>query len=212
MQHSNYLRVSTSKKSIVTLMKHFWCIAIPFFYSFLSRWSFYSMNAFIRKGIFDRSSHCRCDYLLKNKCKMIDWSLRSIEIFFRKHRIILFFPLRWQINIFPPPPFLFFSSSLLEGKPFVTSSFLFRITRRDIIFSIGNWTMENFTNETMILARAYDQCTFTNGILIRFVGSAIFCIGIISTFLSIYVFTRKELRKSSWSHISLIASHTSSIV
>lgn len=49
--------------------------------------------------------------------------------------------------------------------------------------------MENSTN-------AYDQCSFTDRILIRWVGTSIFIIGIISTFLSIYVFTRKELRKS----------------
>jgi len=38
------------------------------------------------------------------------------------------------------------------------------------------------------------SCTFTNG-LIRYVGTMIFFIGIISTLLSICAFARKPLRK-----------------
>ena len=39
------------------------------------------------------------------------------------------------------------------------------------------------------------KCSFTNQILIRYVGTLIFFVGIISTLLSICVFTRKPLRK-----------------
>ena len=39
------------------------------------------------------------------------------------------------------------------------------------------------------------KCPFTNQILIRYIGTLIFFIGIISTLLSICVFTRKPLRE-----------------
>jgi hypothetical protein len=54
--------------------------------------------------------------------------------------------------------------------------------------------MENLKNFSIYLSNDYDKCTFTNGILIRYFGTSIFFIGILSTLLSIYVFTRKPLR------------------
>ncbi len=54
--------------------------------------------------------------------------------------------------------------------------------------------MENLSNFSIYLSNDYDKCTFTNGILIRYFGTFIFFIGILSTLLSIYVFTRKSLR------------------
>jgi hypothetical protein len=54
--------------------------------------------------------------------------------------------------------------------------------------------MDNRSNRSEYLLNDYDKCTFTNGILIRYVGTFIFCIGILSTLLSICVFTRKPLR------------------
>jgi len=56
--------------------------------------------------------------------------------------------------------------------------------------------MENLSNLSIYLTNDYDKCTFTNGILIRYFGTFIFFIGILSTLLSICVFTRKPLRKS----------------
>ena len=57
--------------------------------------------------------------------------------------------------------------------------------------------MENLANFSIDVSTDYSaQCTFTNEILIRYIGTSIFFIGIISTLLSICVFTRKPLRKS----------------
>jgi hypothetical protein len=62
--------------------------------------------------------------------------------------------------------------------------------------------MENLTNFSISFLNDYNyQCSFTNEILIRYVGTFIFFIGIISTLLSICVFTRKPLRKSDMFHL-----------
>lgn len=54
--------------------------------------------------------------------------------------------------------------------------------------------MENQSNYSKYLLNDYDKCTFTNEILIRYFGTFIFFMGILSTLLSICVFTRKPLR------------------
>lgn len=54
--------------------------------------------------------------------------------------------------------------------------------------------MENRSNWSGIFQSGYHKCTSTNEIFHRYLGTFIFFIGIISTFLSIGVFTRKPLR------------------
>lgn len=55
--------------------------------------------------------------------------------------------------------------------------------------------MFNLTNLSIQISDEYNDCTFTNQILLRYMGITIFFVGIISTILSICVFTRKPLRK-----------------
>jgi len=57
----------------------------------------------------------------------------------------------------------------------------------------------NLTNFSIAISDEYNECTFTNQILLRYVGITIFFFGIISTILSICVFTRKPLRKCKMS-------------
>jgi hypothetical protein len=54
--------------------------------------------------------------------------------------------------------------------------------------------MEDLSNFSIYLLNDYDKCTFTNEVLLRYLGTLIFFIGILSTLLSICVFTRKPLR------------------
>lgn len=53
--------------------------------------------------------------------------------------------------------------------------------------------MKNLTNNSIFIN--YQECSFTNG-MIKYFGTLIFFIGIISTGLSICVFARKQLRKN----------------
>ncbi|CAF1073138.1 unnamed protein product [Rotaria sp. Silwood1] len=71
--------------------------------------------------------------------------------------------------------------------------------------------MENDSNFSIFLLNDYYSCTFTNGILIRYFGTIIFIIGIISTLLSICVFTRKPLRRKSCCFYFLILAISDSI-
>lgn len=58
-------------------------------------------------------------------------------------------------------------------------------------------TSNQSRNLSLSFVNDYDQCTFTNRILLRYVGTLIFFVGIVSTLLSIGVFTRRALRKST---------------
>ncbi|CAF0964673.1 unnamed protein product [Rotaria sordida] len=71
--------------------------------------------------------------------------------------------------------------------------------------------MENHSHLSIFLLNDYDSCTFTNEILIRYFGIIIFSIGIISTLLSICVFTRKPLRRKSCCFYFLILAISDSI-
>lgn len=85
---------------------------------------------------------------------------------------------------------------------FVTATSTTILTERDFLRihrvpleTIRHGSMENASNASDELAPVdYHQCTLTNEICIRYLGTAIFCIGIVSTLLSIWVFTRKPLR------------------
>ncbi|CAF2503451.1 unnamed protein product [Rotaria sp. Silwood2] len=68
--------------------------------------------------------------------------------------------------------------------------------------------MKNNTNFSII--NDYKKCTFTNGI-IRYFGTFIFLIGIISSVLSICVFARKPLRRKSCCFYFLILAISDSI-
>ncbi|CAF1026815.1 unnamed protein product [Adineta steineri] len=71
--------------------------------------------------------------------------------------------------------------------------------------------MRNESNFSNDLLNGYHKCTFTNEILIRYVGTFIFFIGLLSTLLSICVFTRKPLRRKSCCFYFLILAISDSI-
>ncbi len=62
-----------------------------------------------------------------------------------------------------------------------------------MVIVINSKIMKNLTNISIF--NDYQKCSVTNGI-IRYFGTLIFLIGIISTGLSICVFARKPLRMS----------------
>lgn len=71
--------------------------------------------------------------------------------------------------------------------------------------------MFNLTNLSIQISDEYNDCTFTNQILLRYMGITIFFVGIISTILSICVFTRKPLRHKSCCFYFLILAISDSI-
>ncbi|CAF1103103.1 unnamed protein product [Adineta ricciae] len=66
-------------------------------------------------------------------------------------------------------------------------------------------------NWSGVFQSGYHKCTSTNEIFFRYLGTLIFFIGIISTFLSIAVFTRKPLRRKSCCFYFLILAISDSI-
>ncbi|UJR07731.1 hypothetical protein I4U23_012015 [Adineta vaga] len=71
--------------------------------------------------------------------------------------------------------------------------------------------MENDSDWSGMFQNEYHKCTVTNEIFIRYLGTFIFFIGLISTFLSIGVFTRKPLRHKSCCFYFLILAISDSI-
>ena len=55
--------------------------------------------------------------------------------------------------------------------------------------------IDNITNTIFVSGNDFHRCSFANGFLIRYIGTSIFFLGILSTLLSIGVFTRKALRQ-----------------
>ena len=91
------------------------------------------------------------------------------------------FPFHRRIDFFSSPSRSFLH---LHASP----SFVYHHEEDDGTDSlIFHWTMTNFCgNETVTFPSAYERCTLTNSILIRIVGTTIFFIELVSTFLNIH--------------------------